>query len=115
MYLNNKDVITMINIQKGNNEQNKNNLISDVEILIKSINSQLIYIKGLFKKGIRVSIQDTDQILETFEKLDFKLNKIKSDNLDIDKQICILINERNKLNEELQIINKKILSCEPLL
>ncbi|NRT91478.1 hypothetical protein OD350_18260 [Clostridium beijerinckii] len=88
-------------------EWRKINSKDDVERILVNINSNILYINKLFGKR-RVSVEDTDWILDDFEKLDLGISKLESCKWATNQEINNFKNKRNELNEELKELNRRI-------
>lgn len=88
-------------------EWRKINSKEDVERILVNINSNVLYINKLFGKR-KVSVEDTDWILDDFEKLDLGISKLEVCKLSTNDEINNIKNERNELNEKLKKLNQRI-------
>lgn len=97
----------MHNKRWKDSEWSKINSKENVEQLLLNIDNQIKYTHGLFGKS-KVSIEDTEWILDDFEKVDLGISKLGVCKLATDSEIVNLKDKRNKLNEKLKELNTRI-------
>ncbi|MBU6135204.1 hypothetical protein [Clostridium tertium] len=98
----------------NNNWRNKQwaniNSIEDLNCILESIRNGIGYVNKLCSEG-KAYIEDTQYILEDFERFSLGVKKLEVCKLAKKEDIEELIKRKDKYNEDLKWLNTRIMCC----
>jgi radical SAM superfamily enzyme with C-terminal helix-hairpin-helix motif len=93
-----------------NNQWANINSVEDVEYILDNISDGINYVNGLCGEG-KAYIEDTEDILEGFERFKLGIRKLEVCKIATKEEIEELIKRKDKYNEDLKWLNTRIMCC----
>ncbi|MDU5263402.1 MAG: hypothetical protein E6176_13365 [Clostridium celatum] len=93
-----------------NNEWSKINSLDDIVNIFKSIEEGIAYVDNLCNKG-KAFIEDTEYILDDFERLNLGIRKLEVCKIANKEQIQRFIKLKEEYNDKLKWLNTRIMCC----